>query len=101
MPTSITLVYAPDCPNVELARERIQGACVTLGRAHRWDEVDVTAPDTPKHLRNLGSPTILVDGADVEAHPASQGACCRVYSGDGHQAPSIEAIVQALRAAGP
>jgi hypothetical protein len=48
---------------------------------------------TPKHLRQHGSPTILIDGRDVTGDPAGAAAmACRV---DG--VPSVALIIEKLK----
>ena len=75
----ITLLYFDDCPNWQLADQRL--AAVTAGRAditvtrHRVDTVEEA-----ERVGFYGSPSILVDGVDVFAEPsAAVGLSCRVY----------------------
>jgi hypothetical protein len=68
-----------------------------LEQAPHVIEVDVTDPSTPLQLRSWGSPTILVDGADV-ALGVPSGRSCRIYPGseiDG--VPPLAMIEAALR----
>lgn len=75
----ITLLYFDDCPNWQIADQRL--AAVTAGRA----EVVVTQHriDTPEDAERVGfhgSPSILVDGVDLFPEPgAAVGLSCRVY----------------------
>lgn len=94
-PKPIALWYEPGCPNVEPARERIRAACAQLGRAPEWSEHVIT-PGAPW----LGSPTVLVAGADVQPGPHLASPSCRLYADAGgglDRAPSVAAIVAALR----
>lgn len=59
------------------------------------EEIDISAPAAPAELRNWGSPTILVDGAHVGVQGTADASCCRLYGGA--RAPSVDAIVRALR----
>ena len=47
-----------------------------------YDEVDILDPMTADELRGWGSPTILVDGADITGHPKGNDVSCRVYPGE-------------------
>jgi hypothetical protein len=99
----VELLYFPGCPHVETARKALHDVLLELTE-HPDEvlEVDVTARDTPGHLRGWGSPTILIDGVDIEGASPS-GSSCRVYrSSDGVGAPSQALIrVALLRAASP
>lgn len=92
----IDLVFFDGCPNATKARENITAAFEAIGlpadRA-KWSEWDLLSEATPESLKSHGSPTVLVDGADVTG-PSSgtEGVACRA---DG--APSVQAIVDMLR----
>jgi len=98
----IELLSFEDCPNRDVALARTNAA---LGAERMTAEIThVLVPDagTARALRFLGSPTIRVDGLDVEptAHAAEQfGLMCRVYVNDRERegAPSQEMIRAALR----
>jgi len=92
----VQLLYFPDCPNVDAARRTLAQALSQLGDAPLVTEIDVTDPGTPPHLRGWGSPTILVDGADVAGGQPAE-ACCRLYpKSDQRGAPPLALIEAAL-----
>jgi hypothetical protein len=92
----IHLLYFPDCPNVGAAREALREALTRVGANWQLNELDVTDPRTPTHLSSWGSPTILIDGADVAGDDASE-SCCRLYPGsETRGAPSPRMIEAAL-----
>ncbi|MBI5162774.1 MAG: hypothetical protein HY985_02605 [Magnetospirillum sp.] len=98
----VELIYDADCPNITTARTNLLRAFAEAGVPAKWDEWERHSPDSPHHVRNFASPTILVDGRDVadpgESSCDGSGAC-RVYSGDHGEltgAPSVTVIVQAL-----
>lgn len=97
MPT-VDFVYDKDCPNVRTARGNLMQAFTRTGISARWEEYQIGATDAPARVRGFGSPTILVDGVDVDGLSAGAEDCCRVYRGGG--APSIDLIVDALALAG-
>lgn len=102
--TTVELIYFRDCPNVELARERLMRGFAKAGVIPKWREWERNEPASPDYARAYGSPTILVNGRDVAGvEPTDDNAgACRVYSRpdagfDG--APGIDAIAAALREA--
>jgi len=96
--THVDLVYDADCPNVGAARAQLRRAFAAAGLEPRWREWDRSAADSPPELRRYASPTILVDGEDVEPVPTPDGgSACRVYlDGDAGCAPGLNCIVAAL-----
>lgn len=95
---NVELVYSSDCPNVPHAREQLRLALAQTGLPQSWQEYSVDAPDAPEYVRSCGSPTILVDGVDVDSTPSANGTCCRVYSGSERRgAPRLRDIVAALQ----
>lgn len=97
----IELIYDADCPNVEAARSLLRRALEQDGQPADWQEWDRADPAAPVHVRQYGSPTILVDGRDVAGTSPSDGAdCCRVYrcpDGVLHGVPDIGAVAASLR----
>ena len=64
------------------------------GLSARWKEHQIGSADAPTSVRGFGSPTILVDGVDVDGLTAGAEDCCRVYENGG--APSVEVIAEAI-----
>lgn len=97
----VELVYQRSCPNADAARARLLQVFAGLGITPQWREWDADDPATPFHARGRGSPTILVDGRDVDDNQApDSGPSCRLYVGpDGAVAtvPSLDRIVAAIR----
>ena len=97
----IQLLYFQGCPHVEAARQALAEALRAFEDPPPVTEVDVTDPGAPAEPRFWGSPTILIDGADVTAGEAS-GSCCRLYpDSDRKGAPPLAAIQAALRRSAP
>jgi len=98
-PPKVELVYDPDCPNVDHARERLRQAIAERRQALQWIEWRSDDPALPDYARGHGSPTILIDERDIAAdHP--KASSCRLYDqGDGtlHPAPPVALIITALR----
>ncbi len=94
MRLSIRLLYFKDCPNVERARTNVREALDASSLADKtWDEVDVRDPLTPEEWRGFPSPTVLINGLDVDTGSCSAGSggACRLGG-----APAVEAIKEAL-----
>lgn len=99
---AVDLIYDDDCPNVTTARMHLMRAFSAAEVAPRWREWDRRDPLLPVHLSRFGSPTIVVDGRDVDGDSGASADCCRLYrSADGSVAgaPSVAVIADALRAA--
>ena len=95
----VQLLFFPDCPNVDAARKTLQEALARFDDPPPVAELDVTAPGAPLHLRSWGSPTILIDGADVAGGDAT-ASCCRLYPESATRgAPSVAMIEASLRRA--
>lgn len=99
----IELVYEKTCPNIEAARRQLLQAFAAVGITPRWQEWEVSRPETPAHVHGYGSPTILVDGRDVSGNmPEGNDYCCRVYSHEEHTnkgVPAVDDIVDAFKSA--
>jgi len=100
----IEVLTFDDCPHSDSTRELVRLA-VRLERVNAAiDIIDVTTPDAARNLRFLGSPSVRIDGEDVELAARGRteyGLMCRTY-GDGTTTtgtPPIELIRTAIRRA--
>lgn len=92
MTTRIELIFFEGCPHAELARVNLRAALDRSGVQTAWQEWDQLDPGSPEHVRQYGSPTILVDGRDVAGEEGATAAlACRAGG-----APSIASIQAAL-----
>ena len=94
---NVQVLYFVGCPNHAPAVELVRDVVAKLGVEAEVVEVKVTNPADAERLRFLGSPTILVDGVDIE--PAARdradfGFSCRTYDGQG--TPPREMLAAAL-----
>jgi arsenate reductase len=90
------------CPHAEAATQLAQAVAARLGPGITVDRVDVDTPERAAEVGFLGSPSIRVNGLDVERTKTSTGAlCCRTYDGGLGVPPEwlVEAAV--LRALSP
>ncbi len=94
----IQLLYFDGCPNVEAAAAALQRCMDSEGLTESIERVDVNASDTPRSLRTWGSPTILINGADVGGDSSSDASCCRLYVNSKNRGiPSDSAITAMLQ----
>jgi hypothetical protein len=78
----IEVFYIEGCPNREPTVERVKAMLKDLGVAGEVVESPVHDPVTAPALRFLGSPTVQINGVDVEpsARTSNQfGFMCRTY----------------------
>lgn len=95
----VEIFYFEGCPNHKPASERVREVIHEEGISADVDEIEVPNQEAAKEVGFLGSPTIRVDGVDIE--PASRnskdiGFACRCYPGG---LPEAEMIRAALREA--
>lgn len=103
MTPQVELIYDTDCPNVEEARRVLLHAFTRACLRPTWREFDRRAADSPIHVRDYGSPTILVNGKDVAESADNKAACCRLYAHPqgASGVPPVEQIVAALKKSAP
>lgn len=95
------LVFA-GCPHERPALELAQGVVDRLLPGVRVERVEVDTEQKAAALGFLGSPSIRVDGADVEGKTTTQGAlCCRTYDGGAGIPPEWMVEAAVLRALKP
>ena len=78
----VEILYFDGCPNHEAARALVERIAVELRVEPQIDLVDVPDAAAAAQLRFLGSPTVRVDGRDVEPGADERGDfvfACRVY----------------------
>jgi hypothetical protein len=77
----IEVLYVPGCPNYQPALERVKRVLASETVADEVHGVRVTTEAEAKALLFPGSPTVRVNGMDVEPKPtAAPGLACRLYS---------------------
>ena len=100
----IEILYLAGCPNYQPAVSRVLEALQQEGVSAEMEDVEVKDAATARSVRFLGSPTIRVNGQDVEPSARSAqafGLTCRTYADQGQRAgtPSVEWIRAAMREA--
>ncbi len=94
----IEVLYMPGCPNHALAVDRIRKVLQSEAFDACIQEIAVTDESVARGLRFGGSPTVRVDGHDVEDPGGQTALACRLYSG-GEGLPSEESLRRAFSAA--
>jgi hypothetical protein len=98
----IEFLYWSDCPSHPEARRRLGEILVELDLEAQVEEIEVLTDEVAARLAFPGSPTIRVDGVDVDPSGAAQmgtALTCRVYvleDGRYSPVPSKEMLRQAL-----
>jgi hypothetical protein len=78
----VEILYFEDCPNHEQTYELVEVVAAKLGLQPTIALVDVPDPAAAARLRFLGSPSVRVDGRDVEPDAERRhefALSCRVY----------------------
>ncbi|MEE9129119.1 MAG: mercuric transporter MerT family protein [Phycisphaerales bacterium] len=82
----IQVLYFQGCPNHMLTVDLARQVVAEIGLDAEIKEVEVTRDDDAAQVGFLGSPTVLVNGVDIEAGARTRtgfGFSCRTYAGRG------------------
>ena len=82
----IQVLYFEGCPNHASTVALVRDVITDLGLEAEIEEIEVTQPDDAERLRFFGSPTVQVNGVDIDPSAASRsdyGISCRMYNGSG------------------
>ena len=98
----IEVLYFDGCPNHKPAIERVRQVLAEEGLSAEVLEVIVSEPSIAQKVGFLGSPSIRVNGLDVEPEARrgrAYGMMCRTYAVNGRREglPSHEMLRQAMR----
>lgn len=96
----IRLLYFAGCPHTGETLDLLRSCARSAGRRVRIEKIEVTSGEEAVRLRFLGSPTVQINGVDIEssARGRTDGAMtCRLYGSSG--VPSPEMITAAIREA--
>ena len=94
------LLYFEGCPNVEATRARLREVLQEEGLPKAIREIDVRGEAEAKRNRFIGSPSVRIDGVDVDPAARSRSDAvfgCRLYGSSG--VPPKEMLRAALREA--
>ncbi len=78
---NIELLYIKDCLNFKKARRLIHDTAKSLGLNIPLRKIEIKEEDDSKKYSFPGSPTIRINGVDIEPETANTiGLTCRIYS---------------------
>jgi len=93
----IQILTIAGCPNAAAARDAVGRALQLAGTQAIIQEIVVGSAEVPGFA---GSPTILVNGRDVEPATRCDGPGCRIYANPGNAGtPALQSIQVAIEAA--
>ena len=100
----IRFLYYEECPSHDVALERLRQVLAEEGIAAEIEVIKVETQEQAENLHFIGSPTILIEGQDIDPPPpnAHYALTCRAYrleDGRISPLPSPDMIRRALRAA--
>lgn len=100
----VEILYFQGCPNHAPAVGRVRAVLADEGVTAEVQQIEVKDASTAESLGFLGSPTVRINGTDVEgseAEPGSVGLSCRTYVHGGVRdgVPPVEIIQRAVRSA--
>ncbi len=76
----VSFLYYEDCPSHDLALERLREVMAEEGIPGEVEVIKVETEEQARQLRFIGSPTIRVDGQDIDPPSDSRYALtCRAY----------------------
>jgi hypothetical protein len=79
----IVLLYFEGCPNAEPTRALVERILAEEGLAAELQRIEINDLETARAWRFLGSPTVQVNGVDIEPArrtDANYALACRVYA---------------------
>jgi len=84
---NITFLYFNGCPNSEPTLENLKAALDELNLDADLSIIEVKDPQQAATVGFLGSPSILVEGRDLETGqpPAGSAFSCRIYEIEGRR----------------
>ncbi len=100
----VSFLFYEDCPSHDLALERLSEVLDEKGIDADVEVVEVRSEEQAQELRFVGSPTILINGQDIDPPPPDSyyALTCRAYhleDGRISPLPSQDMIRRALDAA--
>lgn len=98
----VAFLWFQDCPNHEVARAILREVIDDVAPGTTFDDIDATDPNVARTHRFPGSPTIRVDGKDVDpafVDPGDYTPRCRLFRSDSGlvRVPERRWIEDALR----
>jgi hypothetical protein len=98
----IEFLYFKNCPGYKPALSLLEQILLENNTVVSIEKIEVTTPELAIQYRFLGSPSIRINGVDIEGQVDSSeyGLKCRIYQDTGSGIPSEVVIRKALQEAG-
>ncbi len=96
----IEILHVANCPNHARTVDLVKAVAESLGVPATVREIEIRTLDEARRARFSGSPTVRVEGHDIEPGPRSGdnfGVACRTYRG--HGIPPRAWVERAIQAA--
>src|SRR6266851_7147179 len=98
---NIEVLYCEGCPNHLPAIEMVRETLKSLGRQEEIHQVEVHTQADAEAMAFVGSPSIRINGADIETWARTAkafGLSCRIYLDGSHRSgvPSRELLCRAI-----
>ena len=95
----IEFLYFDDCPGHKTALALLEQILREEGISESIEKIEVTTEEAALQNRFLGSPSIRINGRDIEgrAEESEYGLKCRIYPDTGTGIPSQTTIRAALQ----
>ena len=96
---TIEVLYFEGCPHLEPTLSLADEVLSQLGLSAEVRKIEVLSVEDAERVRFLGSPSVRVDGKDIEPSAESRteyALSCRIYGNSG--VPPRELLVTALQA---
>jgi hypothetical protein len=80
----VEILYFDGCPNYHVTRELVERVAAEFALPAQPELIEVPSGEAARTMRFLGSPTVRVDGRDVEPGAVDRTEyvrACRVYRG--------------------
>jgi len=97
---NIQVLYFQGCPHHAPTVALVRDVISQLGLAAEIEEIEVTSPEEAQRVQFLGSPSVRVNGRDIDPEVSSRtdySESCRMYNGAG--VPPRAYLVTACQAA--
>ena len=97
----IEFLYFENCPGYKPALSLLEQILLENNTAVAIEKIEVTTPELAIQHRFLGSPSIRVNGNDIEGREEASeyGLKCRIYLDTGSGVPSEAILRKALQEA--
>lgn len=98
----IEVLVSPGCPHAQPAVELAREVCAALTPAAQVETIEVATEHEARTQEFAGSPSLRVDGKDIESAGGAKGVlACRVYEGGVGVPPRWKLEAAVLRALAP